>query len=81
MDSQQIQRLMHSINTYLDCKQRADQLWEQVEMHLQTSYLAESVGDTDLVPKHLHAVALLVVQATQAQKALQQCHEVRQHST
>lgn len=72
MESQLIQRLVQSINIYLDCKQRADWLWEQIEMHLHTSYLAETLGDTSLVPKHLRAVAHLLLQANQAQEAVHQ---------
>lgn len=72
MDSQQIQRLVQDINAYLARKQQADRLWEQAEMHLQTSYLAERLGQSELVPKHLDAVARLIVQANHAQQQVQQ---------
>ncbi len=71
MDSQQIQRLVQEVNAYLTCKQQADALWEQVEMHLQTSYLAKSLGDAEQVPKHLDTVARLIVQANYAQQEVQ----------
>ncbi len=40
-------------------------------MHLQTSYLAESLGDAEQVPKHLDTVARLIVQANYAQQEVQ----------
>ena len=72
MDSLRIQRMVHDINRYLASKQQADTLWEQVEMHLQTSYMAERLGHRELVPKHLDAVARLIVQANYAQQQVQQ---------
>ena len=72
MDSQLKQRIIQDINAYLDCKQQADRLWEQVELHMHTSYLAERLGQTELVPKHLDAVGRLIVQANYAQQQVQQ---------
>ncbi len=72
MDSLRIQRIVHDINCYLASKQQADALWEQVEMHLQTSHLAERLGHSEVVPKHLDAAARLMVQANHAQQQIQQ---------
>lgn len=72
MDSQTLQQLVHDVNAYLAWQQQADYLWQQVEMHLQTSHLAERLGHADLVPKHLDAAARLIVQANHAQQQIQQ---------
>ena len=71
-DSILIDRLVQEINIYLNDKQRADSLWDQVDMHLQASYLAESLGDTDLVPRHLQAVTRLLVEASEVQQRANQ---------
>lgn len=72
MDSATRHHLVQSIKDYLDCKQRADWLWQQIDMHLHTSYIAEELGDTSLVPKHLQSVALLLWEANQAQRQVAQ---------
>ena len=72
MDSERIQEWVQSINLYLEEKRRADWLWQQMERHVHTSHLAEWMGDRDLVPKHLRAAALLLLEANHAQAQVQQ---------
>ena len=69
-DSALINKIVHETNAYLADTQRADRLWTQVEMHIRASYLAERVGDTHLVPRHLQTASKLMVEANQLQQQI-----------
>ena len=57
-----ISEIVRDTNIYLDDLQRADRLWNELEGHLLTSYLAESMGQTALVPRHMGAVTQLLLE-------------------
>lgn len=70
MDSALIHKIVHETKAYLADTQRAERLWTEVEMHIQASYLAERLGDTQLVPRHLQTAAALMVEANQLQQQI-----------
>lgn len=71
MDATQeiIREIVRDTNLYLDDLQRADRLWNELESHLLTSYLAEDMGQSSLVPRHLAAVTELLLEINDQRNA------------
>ena len=58
-DDRLIRMIVDETNEYLDSLQAANRLWDEMEGHMHASYLAEKLGQTELVPRHLYAVTRL----------------------
>lgn len=59
-DDKLIRMIVEETNDYLDSLQAANRLWDEMEGHMHASYLAEKLGQTELVPRHLYAVTRLL---------------------
>jgi hypothetical protein len=59
-DVQLIHHIREDVNRYLDRQQRFHRLWADVDRHIEASHLAESIGQTELVGRHLQAVTKLL---------------------
>ena len=61
-DAARIRRIVKETNRYLNRLQRLRLLWADVDGHITASHIAESLGDTALVSRHLQAVTRLLLE-------------------
>jgi hypothetical protein len=59
-DAELIRWLTQDVNRYLDRQQRFHLLWADVDNHIAASHLAETLGNVELVSRHLQAVTKLL---------------------
>lgn len=59
-DAQLIHHIRQDVNRFLDRQQRFHLLWADVDRHIEASHLAESIGQTELVARHLQVVTKLL---------------------